>query len=67
MVSRSVTEWDTVKGLLVNRVVTAEGQVTASSQTAENGVGVAYLQVLEVKLADDKQIPAFPENGEASP
>lgn len=64
MVIQSIARFDTERGLLVERVVTAEGNVTASSQTAENGVGVAYIQVLNVKLADDKQIPPFAENGE---
>ncbi|MFT4628443.1 MAG: hypothetical protein ACI8PZ_007138 [Myxococcota bacterium] len=64
IVVEGVAVFDTQAGVLVERVVTASGTATASSQTAVAGEGVPYLQLIKVQLADDKEIPAFAGNGE---
>jgi len=66
MSHRGTTRFDVANGHIVERIYRVDGVPTASSQVAEGGAGVSYVQNVRLKLVTG-EMPALPPNGELAP
>jgi hypothetical protein len=66
MSHRGTTRFDVANGHIVERMYRVDGVPTASSQVAEGGAGVSYVQSVRLKLVSG-EMPALPPNGELAP